>query len=188
MTHPHTHAELVAHLDEVGRDITATVEGLSESAFHRETATEWSASGYLQHLILSVKPLAKALALPPEQKQAMFGLPDHLSRTYQEVVDLYWTSLPAILPDDIPNPLGPTSYRFPEGVQDQKVYLTQTWADACTRLAAALAPLSEEDLDAYQLPHPAMGLITLREMLCFTHFHNTLHWGDIQRVSAEGKA
>ena len=34
---------------------------------------------------------------------------------------------------------------------------------------------SEKKLDRYQAPHPALGKLTIREMLYFTIFHNVHH-------------
>ncbi|NWF69854.1 MAG: DinB family protein [Chloroflexi bacterium] len=184
MTAPRTKAELAAHLDETGNSISATIAALTRQDFERASSDEWSASGYLQHLILSVKPLAKALALPPAQMHKLFGQPDHESRSYADIVAFYQARIAQLLPPGSTNPLEPTTYRFPEGTTDQKAYLAQTWAEAQQRLLQALAGWEEADLDAYQLPHPAMGPVTLREMLMFTYFHMTLHWHDMQRVSA----
>ncbi len=39
----------------------------------------------------------------------------------------------------------------------------------------AVASWREEDLDRYVLPHPLLGKLTLREMLCFTLYHNYHH-------------
>ncbi|MCE7948660.1 MAG: DinB family protein [Chloroflexi bacterium CFX4] len=183
MTTPHSKAELIEVLDEVGQGITGTVQALSPQAFERESDGEWSAAGYLQHLILSVKPLAKALALPAEQVQSLFGQPDHPSRDYAALATFYKARVNQVFPNGAPNPIAPNTYRFPDGITDKKAYLVQTWQEAHQRLLQALARWEEADLDAYQLPHPAMGLMTLREMLFFTHFHNALHWDDIQRVS-----
>ncbi len=183
MTTPHSKAELIEVLDEVGQGITKTVQMLSPQAFERESDDEWSATGYLQHLILSVKPLAKALALPAEQVRALFGQPDHASRSYAALAAFYKARVEQVFPSGVVNPIAPSTYRFPDGVMDKHAYLVQTWQAAHQRLMEALARWEEADLDAYQLPHPAMGLVTLREMLFFAHFHNALHWDDIRRVS-----
>jgi hypothetical protein len=58
----------------------------------------------------------------------------------------------------------------------------QSWNETNQRLIAAAQQWSEAELDSLQLPHPAIGMITLREMLLFTIFHNTLHWHDIQHA------
>jgi hypothetical protein len=37
---------------------------------------------------------------------------------------------------------------------------------------------SEAELDRYTLPHPLLGDLTMREMLCFTLYHNQRHISD----------
>ncbi len=110
----------------------------------------------------------------------MFGTPDHPSRSYADLVALYQQALASgIRAEDYPN-IVPTEYRMPEGVADVQAYLVQTWNEAHTKLFDGLAGWSEADLDTHQFPHPALGLITARETLFFTIYHNTLHWNDIR--------
>jgi hypothetical protein len=40
---------------------------------------------------------------------------------------------------------------------------------------------SEKNLDAYLLPHPLLGKITVREMLFFTTFHTDHHLNIMQK-------
>ena len=76
----------------------------------------------------------------------------------------------------------PMFYRFPEGTVNARVFLLQSWEDANQRLIAATNGWTESELDTLQMPHPAIGMVTLREMLFFTIYHNTLHWHDIQHA------
>jgi hypothetical protein len=77
----------------------------------------------------------------------------------------------------------PTTFRLPEGVDNLQAYLVGLWNEAHERLFAGLAAWSEADLDEVAILHPAMGTISVREMLYFTIFHNNLHWGDIRVAS-----
>jgi hypothetical protein len=189
---PQTKADLLEQLSRVHHSITDLIDGLSPIQFAREREDSWSAAGYLKHLILSVKPLAKALALPPAQLQSMFGQPDRPSMSYAELVSTYHTGLSkGIRAEDYPQ-ITPASYRMPEGVTDEKQYLRDTWDDANNRLIAALEQWDDAALDTHQIPHPALNLLTLREMLFFTVYHNSLHGEDMRRasgvVTAEGRS
>lgn len=53
------------------------------------------------------------------------------------------------------------------------------------RLIDAVSLWTEEELDRGQLPHPVLGMVTMREMLFFTVIHNRLHAGDIERALAQ---
>ena len=49
------------------------------------------------------------------------------------------------------------------------------WRRAGGELRGAVGRWSEDQLDRYQLPHPAMGKMTVREVLFFTVYHNAHH-------------
>jgi uncharacterized damage-inducible protein DinB len=183
MREPQTKADLVEQLSRVHHSIIDLMDGLSPARFAQEGEDSWSAAGYLKHLILSVKPFAKAMALPPAQLQSMFGQPDRPSMSYAEVVSTYQRGLAkGIRAEDYPQ-ITPASYRMPDGVTDEKQYLRDTWDDASNRLLKALETWDDAALDTHQLPHPAMGLLTLREMLFFTVYHNSLHGEDMRRAA-----
>jgi hypothetical protein len=192
MRDPQTKADLIEQLAYVQRALTETVQGISDAQFYDGTPESWSPAAYIKHLILSVKPLAKAFKLPANQLETMFGKPSHVPRSYADVVRLYQSRLAEGVRAEDYNGVMPTTYRMPEGIEDERKYLVDTWNDSNNRLLDALRQWQDEDLDRYQLPHPAMERLTLREMLFFTLYHNTMHWHDIQekcgQVSVEERA
>lgn len=184
MSDPQSKNDLIERLSHVQREVTEAVQGMSEAQFTSGTMESWSAANYLKHLILSVKPLAKAMNLPAAQLEKMFGQPDHRSRTFAEVAAGYKAKIDGgIRAEDNP-PVTPTVYRFPEGITDEKAHLVQGWNDGNNRLIETLKNWQEDDLDIHQLPHPVGGMLTLREMLFFTVYHNTLHWHDIEQAAS----
>jgi len=179
-----TKAEMAEQLRQVQQGVAESARALTPAQFHQHSGDAWAAADYLTHLILSVKPFAKAMSLPAERVVSLFGQSDRPSRTYAEVVALYDVRLAeGIRAEDNP-PVVPTSYRFPDGIDDQQTYLVETWLEGNERLISALDQWDEADLDKYLLPHPAIGMITLREMLYFTIHHNHMHWRDIQQAGA----
>lgn len=82
---PQTKADLIEQLGQVQRGLSDTVQRLTAAQFNSVAGEGWSASGYLKHLLLSNKPFAKAMQLPPEQLERRFGLADHPSMTYTAV-------------------------------------------------------------------------------------------------------
>ncbi len=180
---PQTQSEIRQHLTTLAQELSAHLRRLSPEQFNHGSAESWSPAGYLKHLILSVKPVVKAMNLKAERMEAMFGVAATPSRPYDELVATYQARLAeGIRAEDYEN-VTPGFYRFPEGVSDEQAYLIQTWDESNERLVNALDDYSESDLDRLQLPHPAVGMVTLREMLFFTLFHNRLHAGDIQRAA-----
>ncbi|MDX1993056.1 MAG: DinB family protein [bacterium] len=181
MNAPYSKEDVIAHLREIQQGLRADIDAMPNAEFEREGETTWSPSGYVKHLILSLKPTAKGFNFPPEQLESTFGFAPAPSRTYQEVVVAYESLIEQGLRAELSDRLIPVAYRFPEGVTDEQAYLADTWDESNDRLIAALDPWDEAALDRYQLPHPALGMLTLREMLFFTLHHNTRHWQDVQQ-------
>jgi hypothetical protein len=184
MTSPHSKADLIEQLRTVQSNLAQTVQGMTDEQFETGTETTWSACGYLKHLILSIKPFAKAIALPKDRLLAMFNAPNRPSITYDELVAMYKARLNEGIKAENYEAVTPVYYRFPDGVEDIKGFLVEVWSESNNRLMNALEAWSEEDLDTHQIPHPAIGLLTIREMLFFTLHHNTLHWHDIQAAGS----
>ncbi|MDX2141486.1 MAG: DinB family protein [Chloroflexota bacterium] len=175
-----TLADIVTELARIQQAVVSLTDGMSQQQFFHETETRWSPAGYLKHLILSIKPVAKALALPPTRILSLFGAPAQPSRSYDQIVSAYSTRLAeGIRAEDYEN-VTPGFFRLPAGTTDEQRYLIDTWNDSNTRLITAAEAWAEADLDTHQLPHPAIGAVTVREMLYFTIYHNTLHWRDIE--------
>jgi hypothetical protein len=158
---------------------------MSATQFSAAPGDGWAASGYLKHLLLGIKPLVKAMQFTPEQLARHFGLAERPSMTYAELVEKYSARLAEGVKAEDYEKILPSSFRMPEDVVDEKTYLLNLWNESNARLIEILEGWQEVDLDRYQLPHPALGLITVREMLFFTLHHNTLHWHDIERASSQ---
>ncbi len=182
MTQPHSKAEILQHLQTIRDGVSDTLSALSLEQMNAGTAESWSAANYLKHLILSIKPFAKAMKFPPAQLEKLFGLAERPSGSYAELGAKYQARLADGIRAEDYAPVTPFEYRYPEGMTDEKAYLLETWQESNNRLLTILEQWSEEDLDRHQIPHPAVGLITVREMFFFTIYHNTLHWRDMQQA------
>jgi uncharacterized damage-inducible protein DinB len=175
-----TREEILAELETVDRRIAQTIADMDAEAFQTVGAENWSAADHVKHLLLSIKPLAKALGLPREQMAGMFGTAERPSMSYDEMVSTYRQKIQSGLrAEDNPGVI-PNDYRFPDGVTDVKAYLLDQWNNAHSRLIAALNTWSEADMDQHILPHPAIGMLTVREMMFFTVYHNQAHGGQIE--------
>ncbi|MEW6085085.1 MAG: DinB family protein [Chloroflexota bacterium] len=143
----------------------------ADEFFHREDEV-WSASDNVDHLIKSHKPIAKALKLPKFTLQAMFGLVDQPSRSYEAICQVYKDTIAAggvasgrYLPDQ----------QSPEKAEMVKQELLDQFFKASESLVSVAEKWDEDDLDGYCLPHPLIGKLTIREMLYFTIYHNLRH-------------
>jgi hypothetical protein len=183
MSDPVTQAELIAQLEALQHDLGGKLRGYSEAQFFTVGADAWSAADYLKHLLLSIKPVAKGLGLPQDRILSMFGPAEHPSMTYAEIARRYGARLAEGIRAEDYEKVVPAAYRVPEGVTDLKAYLVDQWDEANQKFISAIRLWGEADLDSHQLPHPAIGNLTLRELIHFTLHHNRLHAGDIERVA-----
>lgn len=176
---PQTKPEIIIRLLQVQRDLSDTVRKMSTAQFERGTAQAWSPADYLKHLLLSVKPFAKALTFPPDALKRRFGDVTRPPLTYAELEAKYQARLAEGIRAEDFESVTPATFHMPEGTTDMQATLVDLWDEAHERMFTGLEHWSEADLDTVQILHPALGGISVREMLFFTIFHNTLHTGDI---------
>lgn len=180
MSDPQSQKDIVERIVSIQQGVTDDITRLSDAQLTSGTDESWSAADYLKHLLLNSKPVAKALGFPAAVLERQFGLSGRASRPYSELVKVYQKRLAEGIRAEDYDKVLPSFYRFPEGTGDERAYLVQSWNETNLRLINATQQWSEAELDSLQLPHPAIGMVMLREMLFFTIFHNNLHWQDIR--------
>ncbi len=140
----------------------------------------WSPADNVRHLVKSCRPVARALGLP---KLALVvpgrGFALRPSRTYVEIRETYRARLATgevqagrFAPR--PEPL----HGDPEVAREALMARRQAVA---ANLHAAVEGWGERALDRFRLPHPALGQLTVREMLFFTLYHNLHHVLNVAR-------
>jgi uncharacterized damage-inducible protein DinB len=165
--------EIIAALRDSNERAQAWFSAIPTQDYFTRQGEVWSAADNVDHMIKAVKPIAKALKLPKITLQAMFGKADRDSRTYEEVCKVYRDEIAKGAKASgryLPNEEVPDTKR---GEANQK-QLGQL-SDAIERLISACEGWDESALDQYQLPHPLIGKLTIREMLFFTIYHNLRH-------------
>jgi len=129
---------------------------------------KWTVSQHLEHIKRAAGPVAMALLAPKWSLHWRFGRPNRTPRDYDGLVQRYKEKLTAG---------GRASGRFlPPAVPASM--MDTTAADlrrTIGRMTKRVSNWSEEDLDAYLLPHPLLGKLTVREMLFFTIHHAKHH-------------
>jgi hypothetical protein len=179
VNNPSTLPEIKAAFERVHAEVAGYFGNIPVGRFFEHPPEVWSAGENLQHLTKSVKPVAQAMRLPKLVPQMLFGEARAESRGFTELVETYKGALGA-------GGVSPTSF-VPElgAVEDEafaKADLLAKWNRMTERLMDALATWSEEDLDRYQLPHPLIGKLTVRELLFFTLYHDLHHVNDVRRL------
>lgn len=166
-------SSLLDALSESRRRVSAFFEALPADAFLDRPEGKWSPADHWRHLVKAVRPVALALRLPRPLLRLLFGKPKRDSRGYDEIRRVYRAALAA----------GGQAGRFApvlekvaaERAEDYRENIRRDWWGAGDRLTTALAAWRDADLDAFQLPHPILGKLTLREMILFTLYHNLHH-------------
>lgn len=165
--------------DELRRDFAA-VRAWSEAfwlafepaEFFAPIGEAWSPADNVRHLLKSNRPVVRALKLPKLVLLLRFGVSRRKSRSYSELIATYHEALGG----------GLTAGRFaarPLAAEEQTPALQKgavaELSGTLEGLASAFAKWSDLWLDRLRLPHPGLGLLTVREMLFFTLYHNTHH-------------
>jgi len=169
---PHSGGELALVLGRLLAEGTAALTALPLASFFAPQGAAWSPADHVRHLQLATTPLATALRLPHWILSLRFGRSDTGSRSFSRMRELYLDQLAD----------GATAGRFtprpdppPADPAERRIELLRRWSQATVELTGALAPWSETALDRYRLPHPLLGVLTVREMLCFTVYHTSHH-------------
>jgi hypothetical protein len=167
-----TKDEITISINEAHQRAQDWFNAIPAATFFQREADIWSASDNVDHLIRSVKPLAKAMGIPRLALETIFGRPENPSKTYEEICSIYRDAIAkggqasgSYLPDPV----------VPENTEQAKAELLGQFAQAVEKLLAKLEPWEEDALDKTQLPHPLLGKLTVREMLYFTTYHILRH-------------
>ena len=168
-----TKTELISTLQDSNRRVTEWFLEIPADTFFTRPGEIWSASDNLDHLIKAHRSITKALKLPKITLQAMFGKPERSSMAYEELCQIYRDEIAKGAQASgrfLPNQEDPA-----ERVEEKKKELLDQWSKASKELVSVAEKWNEDELDQYQLPHPILGKLTIREMLYFTIYHNLRH-------------
>lgn len=151
-----------------GRRLARLANAMPDTVFNRQPGGKWSVAGTLQHLYLSARPVLRLMDGPRDVFQ-QWPIASSTSRSYEEIAASYRQALARGV--KAPEAMSP---RAADMVVDRATVIGR-FIDVYESLGATAATWPEADLDHYQLPHPALGLVTLREMLDFVDIHTQHH-------------
>lgn len=146
--------------------------------FFAAPAGVWSPADNLVHLIKSKSAFLRALKLPKAALRLRFGTSKRDSRPFDEVRAHYYQFV------DAGTAISTPPYEPNIGVHTaaEREKILAKWHKKGEVLVDALGNWHEDQLDQFQVPHPLMGNVTMREMLFFTMFHNLTHVNDVSRL------
>lgn len=180
---PTDKASIVAALERLDGEIADFFEALSVEELMAPQGEAWSPCGHLVHLNKSVSAVTGALRLPRLLLALRFGRLREGSADFEGVRRRYLEALDRGVqagrfgPSDRPDTLS---------AEARRGRTLGRWRRAGGELRGAVRRWTEEDLDRYQLPHPAMGKMTVREVLFFTVYHNAHHARRVHERRAAG--
>jgi hypothetical protein len=153
-----------------------TVEQLSDEAFLFTKNGKWSAGEQLDHIIKSISPVIMVFGLPKFVPRLLYGHPNRASRSYEQVAIDYQQLLD--------NGAKATGKYIPREVPIAfRQRRTEKLKKASELLAKNLNAYAEAQLDQYQVPHPLLGKMTIRELLYFTIYHVQLHNKSVKELT-----
>ncbi|MEL6719552.1 MAG: DinB family protein [Bacteroidota bacterium] len=162
-------SSLAIQLREAYTPILELAASISKEDFDFTPSTNrWIAGQHLQHLILSTKPINKLLRFPKTVLEEKFGLNNRAERSYEATVEKYRAKL---------QEGGRATDNFIPETLDfaHKDRISAELKRELEQLLALLEEWSEEDLSKYVLPHPLLGLLSIRELFGFTTYHTQHH-------------
>lgn len=163
-----TTAKIAGALSATHTEFCTYIAALTEPEFLFHKENKWSAGQQLEHIFLAVQPVRLAFSLPHWLLRLVWGKANRKSRTYDELVAKYHLKL---------QQGGRASGRFvpkPVMLIQREALLFKVQKEVAALVGKA-GKKAESDLDAYVLPHPLLGKLTLREMLYFTNYHVQHH-------------
>ncbi|RYD58662.1 MAG: DinB family protein [Sphingobacteriales bacterium] len=145
---------------------------LTDAQFVHSHSGKWSAAQQLSHLILCLMPINQALAARDYIREK-FGVQSRAAMSYDDVIANYKAGL---------QNGGKAPERFLPPVIDvaQRDTLRNQLDEILIALRDQISTYSEAELDTLVLPHPFMGLLSIREMLYLMSYHPLHHLAQVK--------
>jgi hypothetical protein len=157
-------------LNELNNELAAlekTSSSFTEDQFFQNPAGDkWSAAQNMEHLFLATKPLVGLFGTPGIMIER-WGKSSRPSRSYDEVVAEYLKIV-----GNAGKASASTTPQATEPTKGEQIVKFEMLND---KFVERVEKLSEIDLDTYQVPHPLIGILTVREFLYFTLYHSKRH-------------
>jgi hypothetical protein len=168
-------SELVEKLRFESSEMGNLANTFEESAFFKQPhAEKWSVAQNIVHLNFVAKSIIGAIKDPTVL--APNGAATRPSRDFDTIRDTYLTGLAAFKANGMP-------YRH-LNTEGTKADSLNTFKMFHQNLISQSTTLSETDWDTLQLPHPVLGLMTLREMMSFATYHIRHHYDIVEKINS----
>ena len=171
-------------LESQHEQLRRALEELPIEEFVAPQALKWSPADHARHLHKSARPLVQALTAPRIVLWWRFGTRGGASGTYADVREAYRARLAKGYGA---NRFAPSAVDIPNDALAWRSEILDGWTATVRALSAAARRWRERALDRYQVPHPLLGKLSMREILFFTLYHNAHHLQLVAERRASGQ-
>lgn len=167
--------EIITELRGSFDSLISTSAAVHDDLYNVSKENKWTTAENISHLVNATKMTSLAFTLPKFMHVLLYGKPKRTSHGFTKVVDNYQRKLSegAVA----------TGVYVPKRTNYNKNELHQKLQREGDKLIVALdKKWNDEQLDNYQVAHPILGNLTVRELAYFTIYHNNHHLDTIAKT------
>ncbi len=168
------HQEIKQLIDDKFGTVIEHIKAQDPTEFSKVYKPEkWSNGQHLDHLRKTTRAFNKGLTLPKLALRLKFGKHRGEQRTYEQIISDYKRLVKTIKAPAsvVPDPL----------TNEDKARVLDWFAQEQTALKKGLTRFTEKQLSSYQLPHPVLGKLSIRELSYWCVMHTEHHYELMKR-------
>lgn len=174
-------------LEKVSREVVYTFKSISHEELFAHLDGGWSPIETLEHLIKASKEVKSTLKRSGILLRLRGGKPKHTSRRYAELQQAYLVLLAGGAHVDQNSPARIEQPGSRDEIDKMRQKAMRRWKTLNNDVRSTLELWREKELEKYQISHPIMGKLTIREMLLLTIYHDLHHLHMIQQRIRQGR-
>ncbi len=156
-------------------DINTYLKNVDSSSFKKSKNGKWSIAQNIDHLTLSNSITTIGLSMPIFALNTLYKKPTRNAWNYDEVVWQYQLKLNS-------GAKAPLPFTPKLSIVPIRSILERNWKNSFKRLLSNLDKWTDSDLDTAYISHPLLGVLSVRELMYFTVYHNRHHFETIQSL------
>jgi hypothetical protein len=166
--------EILTELSGSFNSLISVSSAVDDTVYNVSKNNKWTPAENIAHLVNATKMTSLVFVLPKFIPVLLYGKPARTSHGFSKIVNNYQKKLEG-------GAVASGLY-VPKKTNYQKAELNEKLKREGDKLVAALdKKWQDEQLDHYQISHPILGLLTVRELAYFTIYHNGHHLETIKK-------